>query len=353
MHETVAAIPPARAPWRRALLVTAVWFAVSLLFLPQALLINAASKQAPWPIVAGSNLAIFLLWALLTPLVLRLAERLPLGRGRWRHGLALHLAAAVALSLLHVLLMTALHLPGLPDQVPVLRLYLSLLTGLGATNVLLYFGIVAVGHAQAYLARFRAGERARAQAQLAALRAQLHPHFLFNTLNALSELVHRDARLAERLILRLSELLRRVLVSGDAQELTLAEELDFSRAYLDIQQALMGERLRVSIDVADALLAARVPNMLLQPLVENAIRHGLAKHRAGGTLRIAAAGRGGRLQIDVEDDGAGAQGAWREGIGLSNTRARLAALYGEAAALDCLPLEPGFRVRVGLPLRFA
>ena len=339
--------------WRRAAVIAGIWLVTSLLFLPQSLLIDAKQPQPhAWWMVFASNFSVFMLWALLTPPVLSLARRHPFERGRLGHAVLLHLGYAVLFALLHVLLATALHGVFLAGKLPLWALAVNLLVGLGATDVLLYFGVVAAGHALAYLERYRAGERARADAQLAALRAQLHPHFLFNALNAISELVHRDAAQAERLILRLADLLRRVLASGAAHEVTLAEELDFTRAYLELQQALMGERLRVRYDIPDALAAARVPALLLQPLIENAVRHGLAPLRAGGELRIAAAALANVLELSVSDDGAGSAQPVHEGIGLSNTRARLATLYGEAAALEVDTGGPGFQVRVRLPLRY-
>jgi len=342
-----------RSRLRDALRIVAVWLAVALLFLPQFLMLNASKPQPdPLPVVLYGNLVVFGLWAALTPLVLRLAARWPIERRRAAPRIATHMLFATGVSLMHLGVMALLLWPTLPDGVPMDRLFVSLAVGTEATNMLLYFGVLAAGHALSYLARYQASERAHAQARLSALRAQLHPHFLFNTLNALSELVHRDAALADRLILRLADLLRRTLAGSGAHEVTLAEELDFTRAYLDIQQALMGDRLRTRFDVPTALLAARVPNMLLQPLIENAIRHGLSARRRGGALQVAARidDDGGALLIDVTDDGAGPPPGHREGIGLGNTRARLATLYGDAAGLDVEPLAPGFRARVRLPL---
>jgi two-component system LytT family sensor kinase len=344
--------PTVPAPWRHALVIAAAWFAASLMFLPQSLLLDAQRPKAnPFWVVAASNLSVFMLWAVLTPLVVRLAARHPFGRGRPGAALAIHAGFALAFSLGHVLVITLLHYPFVAGRPPFFLLAVNFLVGLGATNVLLYFGVVGAGHALAYLARYREAERVRANAQLAALRAQLHPHFLFNALNAISELVHRDPALADRLLLRLADLLRRVLAAGDVHEVTLAEELAFSRAYLEIQEALMGDRLVVDYDVPDALAHARVPSLLLQPLLENAIRHGLAARRAGGRLRIAARAAGPVLEVEVVDDGAGSEAAPRDGIGLANTRARLATLYGDAGRLEAGPANPGFRARVLLPFR--
>jgi sensor histidine kinase YesM len=170
------------------------------------------------------------------------------------------------------------------------------------------------------------------QAQLAALRSQLNPHFLFNSLHSMAELVHQDPKLAEQLIVRLGELLRRVLESSDTPELTLGQELDFIRGYLEIEQARLGERLRVNWDIEPGALGAPVPSLILQPLVENAIQHGIAPVSAPGTLSIRAQRRDGFLQIEIRDSGPGlspADAARPQGIGIANTRARLQALYGD------------------------
>jgi two-component system LytT family sensor kinase len=344
-------VPPDSSRLRLAFVIVGAWLLVSLMFLPQSLLLNASRPQpAPWFDATLGNLAIFALWALLTPLVLWLAGRLPLDRGRRLRAWCAHLALALAMSTLHVALMSLLVWPSLPDGVPFAALMINHGIGLGATNVLLYFGVLAAAHARAYLQRYRDGERARAQAELAALRAQLHPHFLFNALNALGELVHRDAALAEHLILKLSNLLRRVLGRGTAEFVPLAEEIAFTEAYLDIQRALMDARLRTAIDVPDALLTLPVPGMLLQPLIENAIRHGLAPRRDGGVLRIEARRERGMLRLVVDND-AGVVTTPGEGIGLANVRARLRVLYGDAARLDIEPGAQSFRVVIELPIR--
>ena len=333
------------------LAIAGTWFAVSLLFLPQMLVING-SRPAPDPFlsVVYSNLILFLLWAALTPSVLRLADRFPIERGHRAGRIALHLVFALVASIVHLSGMILLLLPlGTADS-GLAELALGLLVGTGATNVLMYGAVVSVGHALAYLSRFRAVERTRAQAHLASLRAQLRPHFLFNTLNALSELVHRDPSLAEHLILRLSDLLRRSFADSAEEEVTIAEELDFTRAYLDIQQALMGGRLTIRIAAHDTLRSARVPSMLLQPLTENAIRHGLSTVRRGGTLHIEVYEDSAMLVIAVSDDGRGPIAPTAEGIGVRNTRSRLAALYGTAGTLVTETLRPGFRATVRLPL---
>jgi len=192
-------------------------------------------------------------------------------------------------------------------------------------------------------------------AQLDALRSQLNPHFLFNSLHSMAELVHTDAKLAERLIVRLGELLRQALQGSTRHEVTLAEELDFIRGYVDIEQMRLGERLRVSWDIEPAVLEARVPSLVLQPLVENAIQHGIAAASAGGTLVIGARREGGFVRLEVHDDGPGlsrAEGERPQGIGLANTRARLERLYGARQSFEVQAAD-GFTVRLRLPFSIA
>jgi len=190
------------------------------------------------------------------------------------------------------------------------------------------------------------------EAQLGALRSQLNPHFLFNSLHSMAELVHQDPKLAEQLIVRLGELLRRVLESSNSPENTLAQELDFIRAYLDIEQARLGERLRVDWQVEPAALTASVPSLILQPLVENAIQHGIAPVAKPGTLTIRAQRRDGHLQVEIGDSGPGLSQSnvtRPQGIGIANTRARLQALYGDRQTMELRQGE-GLVVSLRIPV---
>jgi sensor histidine kinase YesM len=167
---------------------------------------------------------------------------------------------------------------------------------------------------------------------------QLHPHFLFNTLHAVSTLLHRDPDAADEMLSQLSDLLRMTLDNFGLQEVSLREELEFIHRYIDIQQMRFNDRLHLTIDVPAETLDARVPNQVLQPIVENAIRHGLENRIGGGAIEIRARGRASMLQLTVRDDGPGldvrSMRQDQEGIGLSNTRARLEQLYGPLASLD-------------------
>lgn len=219
----------------------------------------------------------------------------------------------------------------------------------------LYFGIKYYQDVQEERERALAAEGQAHRARLQALRYQLNPHFLFNTLNAVSTLiVEQENRDAERMVARLSDFLRLTLECDSDMEVPLANELDFARRYLDIEQIRFGNRLAVQEDVEAEALSAQVPPLLLQPLVENAVRHGIMPREAGGTLRIEARNVGTRLLLRVMDDGPGPPEAGEAGtgVGLTNTRARLEALYGEDHAFALRRADGGgCEVRIELPFR--
>jgi two-component system LytT family sensor kinase len=231
--------------------------------------------------------------------------------------------------------------------------------GAAGVNVPVYVGFVLGWHVATYYRQLRDREVQSMelesmlhQAQLQSLRNQLNPHFLFNTLHSIAELVHENPQLAEQIILRLGELLRQVLRSSKLPEVPLAEELDFVRGYVEIEQLRLGERLQVKWDVEPAALQAMVPSLILQPLVENAIQHGIAPVAASGALAIRASCAAGLLHLQVRDSGPGLsrQSPGRgSGIGLANTRARLERLYGGRHRFELIGDE-GFVVNVSIPL---
>jgi two-component sensor histidine kinase len=223
---------------------------------------------------------------------------------------------------------------------------------------LLYFGIKHYRALQAERERALRAEALAHEARLRALRYQLNPHFLFNTLNAISTLVvERRTGEATRMLARLSDFLRLTLESGDAQEVPLDDELEFALRYLEIERVRFGERLTVRVEVEPEARSALVPAMLLQPLVENAVKHAVAPREGGGTIALEARRAGGVLRLVVADDGPGLAGdahADGRGIGLANTRERLRQLYGAAHRLTLEPAPAGgLRVVVELPLRGA
>ncbi|MFC5581421.1 sensor histidine kinase [Rhodanobacter terrae] len=313
-----------------------------------------------WLRALAWNLSNFWLWMLLVPLVSWLGRQ---GTGRgWGRFCLVHVPAAPAVALLQMLahLVVFWSLCG-PGRMPVHTLgqYLRMEFAYSFHLAVLTYWIILVVLRGLESRRHLRGERLRrtqletqlAQSQLQALRMQLQPHFLFNTLNAISALALADPLQARLMIARLSDFLRLTLEERHAPQVPLSRELDFLGCYLDIQQVRFQDRLSTELDVADDTLAAAVPNLILQPLVENALRHGLQDKPGAGILRVSTRRDGEQLQLRVDDDGLGLppQGA-PEGIGLGNTRSRLHMLFGDLARLELAPLAGGgTRAEVRLP----
>lgn len=344
--------------WKLACVIVGCWLFLALLFTPQTYLTNLRSPTPlTWDQAFFATSILFLVWAALTPLLLWLGGRFPLERQRLLRNLGIHLLLSVPVALTHLLvlqtandlLLTWSRAYQPPVPIP------ALLVGLGATNIMIYWGIVAVSQAVNYFRKYQEREFRLAQAQLQALRMQLHPHFLFNTLNAIAELVYSDPKAADRCILSVSELLRFSLESHRTQEVTLKEEIDFLEKYLEIQQILMRDRLRVRLNVEPETLDASVPNMLLQPLVENAIKHGISPRPEGGNIEVYARRLDGKLYVEITDDGLGMREHTNgNGVGLVNTRERLKHLYGHAQAFNLSSFPGrGVTIRISLPFREA
>jgi len=224
--------------------------------------------------------------------------------------------------------------------------------------------ILAVCHAMEYYRKFRENEiRAShlemrlAQSQLQALKMQLHPHFLFNTLHSISALMNKDMKTADKMISRLGDFLRLTLENSGAQQVTLQQELDFLKCYLEIEQIRFQDRLSVQMNIDPEIVDAKVPNLILQPIVENAIRHGIAPRVEPGIINIDAQRHNGMLEINIKDNGPGlnsngSNGNFREGVGLSNTRARLTQLYGELHRFNLKNAEGGgLVVNIQIPIQ--
>jgi LytS/YehU family sensor histidine kinase len=227
-----------------------------------------------------------------------------------------------------------------------------------------YATIVGLSHALAYHreSQLRALNAVQLEAQLSdarlrTLQAELHPHFLFNTLHAISTLVHTKPEVADRMISRLSDLLRLTFDRSGANQVPLQQELEFLQKYLEIEQTRFQDRLTVRFEIDPDTLDAEVPRLILQPLVENAIQHGIAPRTGPGEVQVASGREGARLWLEVRDDGvglnAGARARLRSGIGLANTRDRLACLYGDGHRLDFSDGEPGLSVRIDIPFHTA
>jgi signal transduction histidine kinase len=338
----------------------AAWTALALLSASQSILTYAYLDSGN--VAAGAVLKLMLcLWytlALLAPAVLWGARRFPLGARTWRWSVPLHMAFMLVFAVVTVgVYRWARVLVGLPSS----RAFgLELVNGI-QTYVLTYWILVGLEHALAYYSRARDREVKSAalaaelsEARLEALRMQLHPHFLFNTMHAISSAIREDPEGAEDMLAELADLLRATVDRPAAHELPLREELEFIRRYVGIQKVRFGDRLEVVVSVEDDALDALVPALILQPLVENAIEHGIATRLRGGRLEIRGEAANGRLSLTIADDGPGISDAELgsgERVGLRNTRARLAHLYGRAGHLE-LRNRPGggLAVTVHLPL---
>jgi two-component system, LytTR family, sensor kinase len=308
------------------------WTGLALfLGISSSLAYMAVGNPPRWSLTIRMALAEVYVWGVIAPFVMGLARRFPFTRATLWRSLPVHVTASLAISFLKLIVDQAIRrtLFGFRHYV--------LITSL-APNVLFYWGIVAAAHGFAYYKsskdrELRASqlEARLAQARLQLLQMQLHPHFLFNTLHTISELVHEDPETADRMITSLSDLLREALLAGSVREVALGRELELLERYLEIQRARFGGRLQVDLDIDPNALDALVPHLVLQPIVENAIRHGIGAHAARGRIRIAAKAAGDTLHLEVEDDGRGLQHPdteISEGTGLKNTRERLQALYG-------------------------
>jgi two-component system, LytTR family, sensor kinase len=301
------------------------------------------------------------LWALATPGVLFVSRRFRLERHLWPPHLLLHVASILVLV---PVIKTAYDAIAMPPLSPFHHFtWLSLFRSVEAdfdTGTLFYAVILLVEHALSYYGRYQSGlikasqlQTQLVQAQLQALKMQLHPHFLFNTLHSVTAMVHEDPDMAERTITRLSELLRLFLANRAIHEVPLNEELRILDLYLEIERARFEDRLRVHYDVPPALENAIVPSLLLQPLVENAIRHGLSRRAEQGWISINAELFGETLVIRVTDNGIGfAADARHSGLGLPITRGRLESLYGARQSLVLRNLPAGgVEARITLPFR--
>jgi len=313
-------------------------------------------------------------WALLSPVIFWLCRRFQFDRQSWRRSLPVHLVVGLCLSVVHgVLCALAAVFQGWVTGVPTSfggEVH-KVLANRAHFNLAVYAVIVCAWHAWDYHRRYREREAqatelaARlAQAQLQALRMQLNPHFLFNTLNTISSLMLKDVSSANRMIVRLGDLLRLTLEIGNHQEVSLQQELEFLRRYIEIEQIRFGDLLQVKMDIEPATLDASVPNLILQPLVENAIRHAIEPQTSGGWIELRCVRSNGSLLLQVSDNGQG-RGSLepdsavvskpaRERIGLNNTRQRLQNLYGDRQSFELVENPSGgMTANLIIPFRLA
>jgi two-component system LytT family sensor kinase len=346
---------------------------LSLFSTLQVYRLEVVSAKPGMPIEVGKLLVLnFAYWfvpALLLPSIVWVARRFPLDAGNLLRNIAVHATGAMIFAFVRFAAMTGVRFllwsgsikaPSVTWWVYAQRQFLWDLDWC----LMVYSAIVGVSHALAYYHESQERKLKEAQletrlieARLKTLEAELHPHFLFNTLHAISTLVHRDPESADRMISRLSDLLRITFDrSGDAT-VSLKEEIEFLQKYLDIEQTRFQDRLTVRVDVDPEVLDAEVPRMILQPLVENAMKHGIAQSVDKGHVQISAGREDDRLWMEVRDNGGGLHGSTvkklRTGVGLSNTRARLDVLYPGRHRLDFTELYGGLAVRVEIPFHRA
>jgi len=323
-------------------------------------------KRAAFGLLLALNLGYWYSWACITPGILWLSRKCPFDRATWKAAFPVHIAGVFVATLLHVTLNVASRMAiywAIGESVDT---WLAEAQQMFILNfdweMMTYWSIVGLAHALRYHYEARARELNAAQletrlveAQLHTLQRQMQPHFLFNTLNTVSALMHRDVEAADAMISRLSDLLRMSLQRVGVQEVPLAEELDFLSKYLEIEQTRFRDRLTVVFDVQSDTLDALVPNLLLQPLVENAIKHGIAPRPTPGQIAVRARRSGALLELDVQDNGVGLSAArltdFNRGVGLSNTRSRLEHLYGSLHRFEFRqPAEGGLLVCIAIPM---
>lgn len=329
----------------------------------------------PWKTALSWDLIKWNLWVLLSPLVFWLGQRIGFDRRNWMRIVPAYILIGVGVALLNCALLVFIHFFVIGNRAGLygfLSYRYFVLISDALIGIVIYGLILTSAHALAYYREARENELRVAQlgtqlvqAQLQALKMQVQPHFLFNALHSISAHL-RDSETARRMIARLGDFLRLTLENTGAQEVTLKQELEFLRCYLDIERTRFRDRLTVEMEIAPETWDARVPNLILQPLVENAIKHGVAPHSAAGRIDVRAQRLNGHLQVQIQDNGRGLQdtssgtkafnesahGTHDEGIGLKTTLARLERLYPNAHKLQLRNApEGGLIVTLEVPFK--
>jgi two-component system LytT family sensor kinase len=303
------------------------------------------------------------MWAAMVPFILRLRQKVPLSRGHWIGGVAFHFLAAFMVMAVYYL--GRMFAGMMSEHLPLSEFWSMAQRNFYGRNMIdmaYYWAVLAFGYSFEIYQKYKSEELKAAQlearlieTELKALRQQMHPHFLFNTMNTIAVLVREGKNdEAVTLLARLSALLRMTLENTGIPEVTLRQEVEFLERYVEIQKARFSDRLQVNLNIAPDALDARIPNLLLQPMVENAIIHGIAPKNGPGVVEISGRIERGQLHLEVRDDGPGfgpVEGRRREGIGLSNTRERLMKIYGSNQQL-VLKSEPGHGVTVQIVLPY-
>jgi two-component system LytT family sensor kinase len=337
--------------WARAGIIFGVWTVIGLVFSAQWYFAAFRSEQPiQWSRALYVQMSWGYLWALGTPIILWLARRFPMDKQRWLRNSLMHLLASTLLVFVSGIighLIIYFHIGRPAGYSYMFQNSLRFAVGNYSEGLGIYLLVTFLAYAYSYYQRFRQGElRASqleaqlSQAQLQALKMQLHPHFLFNTLHSISALLHKDTESARKMISRLGDFLRLTLENSGTQEVTLEKEMEFLRCYLEIERIRFQDRLTTHVHVDADALDTHVPNLILQPIVENAIRHGIAPRSTPGEIEIHAKQENGFLRIQIRDNGPGlpknrnADAIFKKGLGLSNTLSRLERLYGEKHRFD-------------------
>jgi two-component system, LytTR family, sensor kinase len=339
-------------------------------FLGQAQAISYYREKAiaiPWIRFFGDYFN-SLVWGFYTPFILVLTAHWPITRQTWKRTVPVHLAAGIAAGLLWfplVVATRAIQTAYSPD--PTFAMSVSVATAFRVLveGLFLYAQAAAVAHGIHFYREYRQRDLSAsklqaqlAEAQLRILRMQLHPHFLFNTLNTVSALIHRDVKAADRMLALLGDLLRDSFEKIGAQEVALKQEMGFLERYIEIEKTRFQDRLVVETRIASETLDALIPNLILQPLVENAIRHGIARRSGPGRIEVASWRENGMLAVRIRDDGPGlpegTEAPPRHGVGLANSQARLEQLYGSHHRFELENREGGgLDVTLAVPFRAA
>ncbi len=360
--------PTAKSKVIKWVAIWGVWTLFALFFASQFALQTQFSKNpVPFAKILGWQLVSGYVWFAFTPLILFLARRFPFEMGRWKTSLPVHLICGLliglAVQVFDTAILTRLGYPPGMEFASFWDAYKFFISFNLHLQLLIYWGVVGIWSTYNYYQKYRERElqtsklEARlAQSRLQVLKMQLHPHFLFNTLNAISELMHRDPDAADKMLTDLSDLLRMSFENLEVQEVSLKQELEFLNKYIEIEQMRFHDRLQVDMNIAPETLDARVPNMLLQPLVENAIKHGISPRAEGGEIEIGAFRSNSHLEIFVSDNGLGMPigdpKSLKEGVGLSNTRRRLKHLYGDSHKFEIGKSgQSGVRIDLEIPFR--
>ena len=321
---------------------------------------------ASLPFLLALNLGFWYSWACLTPAILWMSRWAPFERPTWKRAVAVHIPGVFVATLAHIALTVASQIAVVwmvgqeqrSWRLEAQRMFFNNFDW----EMMTYWAIVGLSHALRYYREARDRELREShlethlvEAQLQALQRQLQPHFLFNTLNTISALMHRNVDAADNMIAKLSDLLRIALQNVGVQEVTLKEELDFLSKYLEIEQTRFRDRLTVVFDVQPDTLDALVPNLVLQPLVENSIKHGIGPRATPGEIQIRTRRAGSLLELEVKDNGVGLSAArltdFNRGIGLGNTRSRLQHLYGSSHRFEFRqPVGGGLSILIAIPL---